>query len=167
MGNIKDKKAMSTPLIIIVSILVVVCLVWTHEFSLPFEFETSVDLGYVYRDEEGKKTDPYGFRWYTVSQKPNTETNESSLRRFLGSDYIFDFDHYTYILVEGCTLEKISFTLPIKVHREYGFLKLPARVELGLDCSPSAINIYRTPKKWLDTPTKDRLNAPAEKIITK
>lgn len=165
MKNGERKRVSMLTIFLVVIILSGVWLVWTYKFSLPFEFETSVDLGFVYRDEEGNKTDPYGFRWYTVSQKPYTEIGETTLRRFVGPAYALDFDHYTYILVEGCTLQRLMYTLPIKAYAEYGYTKLPAFVELGLDCSPSAVNIYRTPKKWLDVPTKERLDSPAEKII--
>ena len=143
-------------LLLALTSLVVLCIPirkdYFPELIATFPIETNYQQRYpaaFAHDNQGRPAKPV-WLWYPVSENPDTEATEETLREIIGEETLLDFDHYTYAISLGCTIQRIRKTTYLLTDIHNGFRYGGADAILSQNCPGDQGFLYRIPKDWLD-----------------
>ena len=136
------------------------------ENYVQFEYTTTVSYLTNFRNEQGDKLDEYTYYWYAISRNPSFEHATEKLENtFPDLIQTMDLNKYVYIVCQGYTLKKLSWNRFNIWGRFSPYAIYHGKVELGIDCQPNDINIYRIQKMNIDSDMHDRWSGYRIKIV--
>ena len=142
---------MSRKRIITISVCIALAtLFWWWEYgsmnTVPIEFLGEFETVFTYRNENNDKAEADLWTWQSYIDDDWVETfmstDEVSGEEFkqFRKTHPFDYSQYTYIVSHGFTIEQLQ------VRGNYQVGEHLTRAIHGIECSPTAILLYRAPK---------------------
>lgn len=112
--------------------------------------------------EDHAPCDPQWYVWYPIGEYATSVGFDSKeVDPYLSASQIMDTSNNTYIVVLGFTLKRLLYNkLNTEIQPWNGIACHTGYVELGSDCSPYSINIYRIPKMLIVPPNTYKTDPP-------
>ena len=131
---------------------------WKEVPSLELLYQYST--GTSYRTDSNGKVDADFYTWYSYfGPEDFWAPEQKEIYDACLNLYGFDFEHYTYILSYGFTIERLMYKGDYEEPKaQFG------RVVHGTSCSADSVLLYRIPKIYL-MPNPDRSDSFAYKFI--